>query len=455
MVANGGEVREDCSARNGVNSRKHPFATADEVVQQVRGDVRMSHARSLGNDAGLPPTDADTVIVGAGPQALTVLARWLFERPSDLRRVAVVESAGEWMTAWRAGFARQCIDVLRSPGVHHPAPDDMAFVNTHGNWPTFETACAAALRSGSVGPLQRPTTAAFWRFCLQLIEQTELNDRLVPATVVGAVAVRGRCGTSSWKVELDDGSTIGARQVVWAGNTRRRRVPAGVQLGGAVQHSGDVDLGAVGVGERIAVIGGGQSAGQLALRAAQRGAAVTVVSRGPRRVADLDVDAGWLMEDHLAPFRATMDPAERRRVVERVQCGSMTSDLDLELRRSRVARVVGAGEVTARPDPDRGPVVGFAGVECEVDRVWAATGSVPDLRVAPALAELAASGAPHIDGWPVLDDTLQWLDGFYVVGALAALTLGPAAGNLGGARAAADILANRGPEPCRTGISTY
>ena len=133
----------------------------------------------------------------------------------------------------------------------------------------------------------------------------------------------------------------------------------------------------------------------------------------------------------------------------------MTSDLDLELRRSRVARVVGAGEVTARPDPDRGPVVGFAGVECEVDRVWAATGSVPDLRVAPALAELAASGAPHIDGWPVLDDTLQWLDGFYVVGALAALTLGPAAGNLGGARAAADILASRGPEPCRTGISTY
>ncbi|HAI65748.1 MAG TPA: hypothetical protein DCM13_12765, partial [Acidimicrobiaceae bacterium] len=63
----------------------------------------MSHARSLGNDAGLPPTDVDTVIVGAGPQALTVLARWLFERPLDLRRVAVVESAGEWMTAWRAG----------------------------------------------------------------------------------------------------------------------------------------------------------------------------------------------------------------------------------------------------------------------------------------------------------------------------------------------------------------
>ena len=414
----------------------------------------MSHARSLGNDAGLPPTDVDTVIVGAGPQALTVLARWLFERPLDLRRVAVVESAGEWMTAWRAGFARQCIDVLRSPGVHHPAPDDMAFVNAHGNWPTFEAARAAALCSGSVGPLQRPTTAAFWHFCRQLIEQTELNDRLLPTTVVSAVAVRDRYGTSSWEVKLDDGSTIGARQVVWAGNTRVRRVPAGVQLGGAVQHSNDVDLAAVGVGERIAVIGGGQTAGQLALRAAQRGAAVTLISRGPRRVADLDVDAGWLMEDHLAPFRATLDPEERRRVVEQVQCGSMTSDLDLELRQSQIARVASAGDVMARTDPDRGPVVGFAGVECEVDRVWAATGSVPDLRVAPTLAGLAASGAPHINGWPVLDDALQWRDGFYVVGALAALTLGPAAGNLGGARAAADILAHRGPKACRTGVST-
>ena len=92
-------------------------------------------------------------------------------------------------------------------------------------------------------------------------------------------------------------------------------VPAGVQLGGAVQHSNDVDLAAVGVGERIAVIGGGQTAGQLALRAASaQRPAVTLISRGPRRVADLDVGRGLADEDHLAPFRATLDPEERRRV---------------------------------------------------------------------------------------------------------------------------------------------
>ena len=37
------------------------------------------------------------------------------------------------------------------------------------------------------------------------------------------------------------------------------------------------------------------------------------------------------------------------------------------------------------------------------------------------------------------------LDRLYVVGALAGLTLGPAAGNLGGARAAADRLADLEP----------
>ena len=64
----------------------------------------------------------------------------------------------------------------------------------------------------------------------------------------------------------------------------------------------------------------------------------------------------------------------------------------------------------------------------------------PRLRAAPASLR-SLQGAPHVDGWPVLDAQLQWCDGLSIVGALAALTLGPAAGNLGGARAAADALA--------------
>ncbi|MFT3854528.1 MAG: hypothetical protein QM733_17580 [Ilumatobacteraceae bacterium] len=118
----------------------------------------------------------------------------------------------------------------------------------------------------------------------------------------------------------------------------------------------------------------------------------------------------------------------------------MTADLVEALDHSSVERLGRAGELTARPDGP-GAVVRIAGAELAVDRVWVATGSAPDLRADPALAQLAIDGAPHVDGWPVLDENLQWIDGLYVAGALAALTLGPAAGNLGGARFAADRLA--------------
>ncbi|MEM9200939.1 MAG: hypothetical protein AAGC53_04740 [Actinomycetota bacterium] len=325
----------------------------------------------------------------------------------------------------------------------------MAYVHAYPQRTTFEASCAAKANAGAVGPLRRPTTAAFSAFCRTLSDRCELTDRVWPESVVGLQRIRQTSASWAWRVELGDGSAIMARQVVWAANPRRRRVPDGVELGGCVVHSSDVDLADVRSGERVAVLGGGQSAGQLALQAAQRGASTTLISRGPRRIADLDVDAGWLMDDHLDPFRAIDDPVERRSLVERAQRGSMTTDLDRALRRARVAHVADAGEVTARTS-DRGPVVGFAGVECQVDRVWAATGSVPDLRRAGPLAALAEQRAPHVDGWPVLDADLQWLPGLFIVGALAALTLGPAAGNLGGARAAADLLACHGPAPAPT-----
>ncbi len=387
--------------------------------------------------------ETDTLVVGAGPQALTVLARWLCDRPASVQHITVVDPAGTWMQAWRRGFEQQRIDVLRSPGVHHPDPDDMAYVHAHPQRQSFEASCSAPL-AGTVGPLRRPTAAAFWRFCQDLLDRTGLSDRVVEASVVALRPSLDPHAGDRWVGRLSTGATVRSRQVVWAGNPRAVRTPPGVTLGGAVVHSHDVDLDVVRAGERIAVLGGGQTAGQLALRAAQRGAVVTLISRGAKRIADLDVDAGWLMDDHLAPFSSIRDPVERRRVVEQIHCGSMTADLDRELRRAHVLRVTDAGELAAWTD-ERGPVVSFADVECPVDRVWAATGSVPDLRAAPALAGLADAGAPHVGGWPVLDGQLQWCEGLSVIGALAALTLGPAAGNLGGARAAADLLAGRIP----------
>ncbi|MFT3854527.1 MAG: hypothetical protein QM733_17575 [Ilumatobacteraceae bacterium] len=112
-----------------------------------------------------------------------------------------------------------------------------------------------------------------------------------------------------WSAGLEDGTEVHARRVVWAGNPRRRLAPAGVELGGRVVHGSVVDVGEARPGERIAVLGAGQTAGQLAVGADLAGAHVALISRGPQRIADLDIDAGWLMDDHLTPFGTVEEPA--------------------------------------------------------------------------------------------------------------------------------------------------
>jgi hypothetical protein len=61
----------------------------------------------------------------------------------------------------------------------------------------------------------------------------------------------------------------------------------------------------------------------------------------------------------------------------------------------------------------------------------------------PLLAAAARDfNLPVVDGLPALDDDLAWGDErFFVVGALATLQVGPDAGNLTGARRAADVCA--------------
>ncbi|MEM9037856.1 MAG: hypothetical protein AAGD18_24930 [Actinomycetota bacterium] len=385
-------------------------------------------------------TEIDTLVVGAGPQALTVLARWACDRPGAIGRVLVADPSGAWMRTWDRHFDRQRIDVLRSPGVHHPDPDEMAYLHAH----RYRSRSIERAEAGDPlnGPLRRPETGAFARFCQTLIERTGLAERVVPGSVVD-LCPTGE-STIRWSATLCNGASVRARQVLWAGNPQVRRVPSGVELGDVIIHSSDVDLSTVRRGQRIAVLGGGQSAGQLALGAARAGAEAAIVSRGAQRISDLDVDAGWLMDDRLDPFRSIGEPVDRRRVVERERRGSMTADLVDALSWASVRWFDAAGEVSARPDGDRA-IVGFAGAEIPVDRVWVATGSVPDLRADPVLARLALDGAPHVDGWPVLDEHLEWSRGVRVIGALAALTLGPAAGNLGGARAAAELLAPHAP----------
>ncbi|NEQ53679.1 MAG: lysine N(6)-hydroxylase/L-ornithine N(5)-oxygenase family protein, partial [Leptolyngbya sp. SIO3F4] len=77
------------------------------------------------NAAALPET-IDLAIVGAGPQALTLVTHLLRKKQTMGNRFVVLDPSGQWLQQWQHQFAAYEIPHLRSPVVHHPDPNPYA-----------------------------------------------------------------------------------------------------------------------------------------------------------------------------------------------------------------------------------------------------------------------------------------------------------------------------------------
>ena len=378
------------------------------------------------------PEEVDICILGAGPHGLAAAVH--LQRAEPGIRLAAVDPAGAWMAGWHEQFARAEIEALRSPIVHHLTPDPYElseFVSRRG-----------LPRSGL--PYDPPTTAAFGSFCAGLIDQVGLDQP------VAERAEEVRLHRGGVAVEVG-GEEILAEHLVVATNPHRRSIPEWVWplLGdqpGLFTFGTDVDLRDRTdlAGRRVLVVGGGLTAAHLVCGAAARGAVVQVLARRPIEVRDFDTEPGWLGPRHLADFAADGDPESRLRTAREARGGGtipgwMRARLDQLIDDDRLHQYEGCGVRAADVASEGCCVLALDdGRTVEVDEVWLATGSTPDLGVARCLGDLVAD-VELIDGIPVTDDNLR-IGPFpiHVMGRLATLTLGPAAGNLWGAQRAAN-----------------
>ena len=376
------------------------------------------------------PVRVPVCVLGAGPHGLATVLHLQRADPTLADETVVIDPSGRWMSTWDNQFERLGIDVLRSPIVHHPAPDVDAlsyFVARHG----FER---------SRLPYDPPTTAAFSAFTQHITDEAELAEPLAlrPHRVTAEVDDGGV------RIETP-GSPIVADRLIVATNPHRRSIPnwAWLLCGQGLAefaHADDVDLDSLPdlVGQRITVVGGGLTAGHLAVGAGERGASVDLVARRPLQIRAFDTDPGWLGPKYLRDFEDCPEPSERFELARAARGGgTLPQWMRDQLGHERVTIHEGTEVSGAMPDPDGCRLELTNGETITAHRVWLATGTTPDLGALRCLEPLLPDIAT-IGGLPVTDDDLRvGLHPVHVTGRLAIHTLGPAAGNLWGARQAA------------------
>ena len=380
--------------------------------------------------ASAPEARVPICVLGAGPHGLAAVLHLKRADPALARETVVIDPSGRWMSAWDSRFARLGIDVLRSPSVHHPAPEVDAlscFVAQHG-FPT----------SGL--PYDPPMAAAFRAFTRHLVEAAELSQPLA----VRPSRITAEADGGGVRIETS-GSPLVADRLIVAANPHRRSIPPWVwplcgQSRAELAHADDVDLGSLTnlAGQRIAVVGGGLTAAHLATGAVDRGASVDLVARRPLQIRPFDTDPGWLGPKCLRDFEDCPDPYQRFELARAARDGgSMPQWMRDQLGHDQVAIHEGVWVLGAAPTSD-GYCLGLAnGESIRANRVWLATGTAPDLSALGCLEPLLPDIA-RIGGLPVTDDELRvGVHPVHVAGRLATHTLGPAAGNLWGARQAA------------------
>jgi thioredoxin reductase len=388
----------------------------------------------------------DWVIVGGGIHG-TYFARELLEAGVPHDAITILDSQGTLLGSFRR-YARACgMAALRSPHVQHLASepfDMMEYATRHGR-----TDQLLAIPD----ELDRPTLPLFLDHSRRVIERFALDTLVADATVTGVD--RDRDGLL---VRTEASGTYPAANVlVSIGYGGRYNYPAGAQSTDRLTHVWEHDRSPAAVvdeGGDCWVIGGGVTAGQVALSAAKTAGSVTLCTPHPLRTALTIADPDWLNWQHIERRLHSLQPgsADRYELISEVRKdGTMPEHLKYALEHHERIRVK-RGRVTNVRETSSGlELTRHDGKRVGPDRVILATGFA-NPGEHPFVRHLASTLGLETDvhGLPVLDDeTLAWQrrDGYqssvFVSGTLSATAVGPFAGTIPGARRAAERILGR------------
>ncbi|MES1947185.1 hypothetical protein C84B14_07550 [Salinisphaera sp. C84B14] len=243
-----------------------------------------------------------------------------------------------------------------------------------------------------------------------------------------------------WRVHATNGQIYDTRRLVLALGPNAPYRPVGAADCEHVYDAGfAIDRYA---SARLAVVGGGITGAQLALRLQQLGHTVCWVTRTPPRRADFDSEPCYAGPRCLAPFARTPIEARTAVLAEARQPGTLPPDIF-----ARITAALAAGDIAWRrgdlESTDTNGLLLADGRRIDADRVILATGfenhARPDSLLGHTLDALELRC--DSDGHVFINDDLEAAPGLHVLGRPASLQLGPMAGNIKGARLAGTRLA--------------
>jgi hypothetical protein len=363
--------------------------------------------------------DTEVAIIGAGPHGLSAAVH--------LRRQNVsVHVFGEPMAFWRAMpegmLLRSNLDATNL--VEHEGPLSLALYRA-----------AAGIELEYPVPLSTFIEYGLW---VQREAVPDVDEREV---------TRLERTSGGYQLELADGERLLARRVVVAaGIAPFARIPPGFDHlpPGLVSHtSSHSDLAAF-AGQRVAVVGGGQSAFESAALMCERGAEVEVLVRAPkvvwlRRVSPKNVigplgpivyaptDVGPLWYSRLV---ATPDLFRRlpRDLQNRIAYRSIRPACSNFVRvRLHALKLTTGVRVASASPADTGLRLALSdGSERQVDHLMLGTGYDVDVTRYRFLAPSILDDLRRVGGYPLLRRGLETsLPGLHMLGAPAAWSFGP------------------------------
>lgn len=358
--------------------------------------------------------DTETLIIGAGIHG-TSIAHRLGERS------AVLDSQ-EPLAQWKRYTRNTGMTALRSGPVHHLGTQQYELLwrqppnEKSGQW-------LKALHKDI-----RPRLQFFNEHAQEIADTVQPRWQCATATAIHPIE-------SGWRVETTRGDCSAYNVILATGFAATPRIPEWAREREDTYHVfSDADIQGLPVqGQRVAVVGGGITAGQVALSMHEKGANVTIISTHELQEKDVDSDPKYLRARELASFQAL--PPETRVRIARTQRypGTMPWDVYRPLR-----ELIRQGNIEHRVTQDEpNGTLSFDGRPADIAILATGLTGAPGGTLLHQVEN--QYGLQRIDEVPNTKNC-RWAYGLYVSGTNAQASLGPFAGNIWGAMQAGEAI---------------